>query len=149
MELFAIISVIIIAGILYFGGKFANFKSQLMNELGKRGMSFHSADILYTAMADQIHKMHHDGISASNIADMISQNYHENDQHQNRKEQYESFEAWFDEFKIECDATKTGITPFLEFMDISGLQKAYEMGENPRVTAVQFAKGFDPSNGQF
>ena len=67
MEYVIIIAVIIIAGLLYFGGRFANFKSQLMNELGKRGIDFQSADALYTSKAHEINELHHDGIPVSKL----------------------------------------------------------------------------------
>lgn len=145
MELVIIIAVVIIALLFYFGGKFANFKSQLMNELGKRGMDFQSADVLYTVMADQINKMHHDGVPVETIAERLCVSTDDNVQHRTLEKQYSSFEVWFETFKIECDATKPGVTPFLEFMDISGLQMAYEQGEDPTVVANQFANNFDPS----
>tara|TARA_Y200000002_G_scaffold109104_1_gene89372 strand:+ start:379 stop:552 length:174 start_codon:yes stop_codon:yes gene_type:complete len=51
---------------------------------------------------------------------------------------------WLDVFKAECDKTKKGVSPFLEFMDISPLQKAYEAGKEIEDIAYQFARDFDP-----
>ena len=144
MEYLIIVAVILIGGLLYFGGKFANFKSKLMNELGRRGMDFHSADVLYTAMAHEINKLHHDGVPVSVIADIITQTNAVDRSTANTITTYSSFEEWLDVFKAECDKTKKGVSPFLEFMDISPLQKAYEAGKEPEDIAYQFAKDFDP-----
>ena len=146
MEYVLILVVIIIGAFLYFGGKFANFKSQLMNELGKRGMDFQSADVLYSAMAHKIHKLHQDGVPVSVIADMLCDDNGKAGQHQTSTNEYNSFDGWLEVFKVECDKTKSGVTPFLDFMDISSLERAYQHGEDPKVLAHRFAKDFDPSN---
>ena len=146
MEFIVIILVIIFGAILYFFGRFANFKSKLMNELGKRGLDFKAADVLYTMRANEINKLHHDGVPVSSIADIICNEVDGIDQNQAPRAQFRSFDDWFEVFKIECDKTKAGVSQFLEFMDISNLQRAYEAGEDPKVLAYNFAKDFDPSN---
>ena len=128
------------------GGKFANFKSQLMNELGQRGMDFQSADNLYTVMADEINQLHQDGVSVSVIVDKIIQTGSDESSIANSIIDYNSFEEWLEDFKIECDRTKAGVSPFLEFMDTSNLQNAYEAGKDPKNIAYHFAKDFDPMN---
>ena len=146
MEYIVVIVVIIIGGLFYLGGKFANFKSQLMNELGRRGMDFQSADNLYTVMADEINQLHQDGISVSVIVDKIMQTGSDESSIANSIIDYSSFEEWLEDFKIECDRTKAGVSPFLEFMDTSNLQNAYEAGKDPKIIAYHFAKDFDPMN---
>ena len=146
MEYIVVIVVIIIGGLFYLGGKFANFKSQLMNELGQRGMDFQSADNLYTVMADEINQLHQDGVSVSVIVDKIIQTGSDESSIANSIIDYNSFEEWLEDFKIECDRTKAGVSPFLEFMDTSNLQNAYESGKNPKNIAYHFAKDFDPMN---
>ena len=141
-----VIVVIIIGGLFYLGGKFANFKSQLMNELGQRGMDFQSADNLYTVMADEINQLHQDGVSVSVIVDKIIQTGSDESSIANSIIYYNSFEEWLEDFKIECDRTKAGVSPFLEFMDTSNLQNAYEAGKDPKNIAYHFAKDFDPMN---
>ena len=141
-----VIVVIIIGGLFYLGGKFANFKSQLMNELGQRGMDFQSADNLYTVMADEINQLHQDGVSVSVIVDKIMQAGSDESSIANSIIDYSSFEEWLEDFKIECDRTKAGVSPFLEFMDTSNLQNAYEAGKDPKNIAYHFAKDFDPMN---
>lgn len=141
-----VIVVIIIGGLFYLGGKFANFKSQLMNELGQRGMDFQSADNLYTVMADEINQLHQDGVSVSVIVDKIIQTGSDESSIANSIIDYNSFEEWLEDFKIECDRTKAGVSPFLEFMDTSNLQNAYEAGKDPKNIAYHFAKDFDPMN---
>lgn len=141
-----VIVVIIIGGLFYLGGKFANFKSQLMNELGQRGMDFQSADNLYTVMADEINQLHQDGVSVSVIVDKIIQTGSDESSIANSIIDYNSFEEWLEDFKIECDRTKAGVSPFLEFMDTSNLQNAYESGKDPKNIAYHFAKDFDPMN---
>ena len=141
-----VIVVIIIGGLFYLGGKFANFKSQLMNELGQRGMDFQSADNLYTVMADEINQLHQDGVSVSVIVDKIIQTGSDESIIANSIIDYNSFEEWLEDFKIECDRTKAGVSPFLEFMDTSNLQNAYEAGKDPKNIAYHFAKDFDPMN---
>ncbi|MDA7461760.1 hypothetical protein N9A39_09175 [Planktomarina temperata] len=146
MEYIVVIVVIIIGGLFYLGGKFANFKSQLMNELGQRGMDFQSADNLYTVMADEINQLHQDGVSVSVIVDKIIQTGSDESSIANSIIDYNSFEEWLEDFKIECDRTKAGVSPFLEFMDTSNLQNAYEAGKDPKNIAYHFAKDFDPMN---
>ena len=146
MEYIVVIIVIIIGGLFYLGGKFANFKSQLMNELGQRGMDFQSADNLYTVMADEINQLHQDGVSVSVIVDKIIQTGSDESSIANSIIDYNSFEEWLEDFKIECDRTKAGVSPFLEFMDTSNLQNAYESGKDPKNIAYHFAKDFDPMN---
>ena len=146
MEYIVVIVVIIIGGLFYLGGKFANFKSQLMNELGQRGMDFQSADNLYTVMADEINQLHQDGVSVSVIVDKIIQTGSDESSIANSIIDYNSFEEWLEDFKIECDRTKAGVSPFLEFMDTSNLQNAYESGKDPKNIAYHFAKDFDPMN---
>lgn len=146
MEFIVIIVVIIFGAILYFFGRFANFKSKLMNELGKRGLDFKAADVLYTLRAHEINKLYHDGVPVSSIADIICNEVDGIDQHQAPRAQFSSFDDWFEVFKVECDKTKEGVSPFLEFMNISNLQRAYEAGEDPKVIAYHFAKDFDPLN---
>ena len=146
MEYIVVIVVIIIGGLFYLGGKFANFKSQLMNELGQRGMDFQSADNLYTVMADEINQLHQDGDSVSVIVDKIIQTGSDESSIANSIIDYNSFEEWLEDFKIECDRTKAGVSPFLEFMDTSNLQNAYEAGKDPKNIAYHFAKDFDPMN---
>ena len=141
-----VIVVIIIGGLFYLGGKFANFKSQLMNELGQRGMDFQSADNLYTVMADEINQLHQDGVSVSVIVDKIIQTGSDESSIANSIIDYNSFEEWLEDFKIECDSIKAGLSPFLEFMDTSNLQNAYESGKDPKNIAYHFAKDFDPMN---
>ena len=141
-----VIVVIIIGGLFYLGGKFANFKSQLMNELGQRGMDFQSADNLHTVMADEINQLHQDGVSVSVIVDKIIQTGSDESSIANSIIDYNSFEEWLEDFKIECDRTKAGVSPFLEFMDTSNLQNAYEAGKDPKNIAYHFAKDFDPMN---
>ena len=141
-----VIVVIIIGGLFYLGGKFANFKSQLMNELGQRGMDFQSADNLYTVMADEINQLHQDGVSVSVIVDKIIQTGSDESSIANSIIDYNSFEEWLEDFKIECERIKAGVSPFLEFMDTSNLQNAYEAGEDPKNIAYHFAKDFDPMN---
>ena len=141
-----VIVVIIIGGLFYLGGKFANFKSQLMNELGQRGMDFQSADNLYTVMADEINQLHQDGVSVSVIVDKIIQTGSDESSIANSIIDYNSFEEWLEDFKIECDRIKAGVSPFLEFMDTSNLQNAYESGKDPKNIAYHFAKDFDPMN---
>jgi hypothetical protein len=146
LEYIVVIVVIIIGGLFYLGGKFANFKSQLMNELGQRGMDFQSADNLYTVMADEINQLHQDGVSVSVIVDKIIQTGSDESSIANSIIDYNSFEEWLEDFKIECDRTKAGVSPFLEFMDTSNLQNAYEAGKDPKNIAYHFAKDFDPMN---
>lgn len=146
MEYIVVIVVIIIGGLFYLGGKFANFKSQLMNELGQRGMDFQSADNLYTVMADEINQLHQDGVSVSVIVDKIIQTGSDESSIANSIIDYNSFEEWLEDFKIECDRIKAGVSPFLEFMDTSNLQNAYEAGKDPKNIAYHFAKDFDPMN---
>ena len=146
MEYIVVIVVIIIGGLFYLGGKFANFKSQLMNELGQRGMDFQSADNLYTVMADEINQLHQDGVSISLIVDKIIQTGSDESSIANSIIDYNSFEEWLEDFKIECDRIKAGVSPFLEFMDTSNLQNAYESGKDPKNIAYHFAKDFDPMN---
>lgn len=144
MEYIISILVILFGVIIYFGFKFVNFKSRLMNELGKRGLDYEAADTLYSLMANQINKLHHDGVSASTIADLLCSNIERMDNLEIKDNDFGSFESWFDVFKAECDKTKAGVTPFLEFMDISPLKKAYEAGEDPKTLASAFAEDFDP-----
>lgn len=144
MEYVIIIAVIITGGLLYFGGRFANFKSQLMNELGKRGMDFQSADALYTLKAHEINKLHHDGIPVNIIVDLITGINVEDATLSDQAFEYESFEDWFEVFKVECDRTKAGVSPFLDFMDTSNLRCAYVAGKDPKELAYHFAKDFDP-----
>ena len=144
MEYITLILLIVFGAIIYFGFKFVNFKSRLMNELGKRGLDYEAADTLYSIMADQINKMHHDGVSASSIADLLCSNIEQVDNSEINNNHFASFESWFEIFKAECDKTKAGVTPFLEFMDISPLKKAYEAGEDPKTLASAFAEDFDP-----
>ena len=146
MEYIVVIVVIIIGGLFYLGGKFANFKSQLMNELGQRGMDFQSADNLYTVMADEINQLHQDGVSVSVIVDKIIQTGSDESSIANSIIDYNSFEEWLEDFKIECERIKAGVSPFLEFMDTSNLQNAYESGKDPKNIAYHFAKDFDPMN---
>ena len=146
MEYIVVIVVIIIGGLFYLGGKFANFKSQLMNELGQRGMDFQSADNLYTVMADEINQLHQDGVSVSVIVDKIIQTGSDESSIANSIIDYNSFEEWLEDFKIECERIKAGVSPFLEFMDTSNLQNAYEAGKDPKNIAYHFAKDFDPMN---
>ena len=42
-----------------------------MNELGKRGLDFKAADVLYTLRAHEVNKLYHDGVPVSSIADII------------------------------------------------------------------------------
>jgi hypothetical protein len=144
MEYVIIIAVIIIGGLMYFGGRFANFKSQLMNELGKRGMDFKSADALYTSKAHEIHELHHADVPVSIIADLITERDVEEAALVYQAFEYDSFNDWFEAFKMECDRTKAGVSPFLDFMDTSNLQRAYEAGKDPKELAYHFAKDFDP-----
>ena len=148
MEYLVVLSVIVIGAILYLGGRFTNFKSQLMNELGKRGLDYQSANSLYTVMAHDISKLHHDGVSISVIADIITQVNSAGCTEVTKTTRFASFDAWFDVFKLECDKTKAGVSPFLEFMDLSNLQRAYVAGKDPEEIAYHFAKDFDPINIQ-
>ena len=116
-----------------------------MNEFGKRGLDFKAADVLYTMRAHEINKLHHDE-TVSSIADIICNEVDGIDQNQVPRAQFSSFDDWFEVFKAECDKTKAGVSPFLEFMDISNLQRAYEAGQDPKVIAYNFAKDFDPLN---
>ena len=144
MEYLVVLGVIIIVTILYFGGRFANFKSQLMNELGRRGMDYQSANSLYTVMAHEINKLHHDGVSVSVIADTITQVGSTVRKDETQTVRFSNFDDWLDVFKQQCDRTKAGVSPFLEFMDLSNLQKAYEAGQDPEEIAYHFARDFDP-----
>jgi len=148
MEYLVVFALIVIGAILYFGGRFANFKSQLMNELGKRGMDYQSANSLYTVMANDIHKLHHDGVSVSVIADVITQISSADSTDVTKTIRFANFDEWLDAFKQECDKIKAGVSPFLEFMDLSNLQRAYEARKDPEEIAYHFAKDFDPTNIQ-
>ena len=106
MEFIVVIVVIIFGAILYFFGRFANFKSKLMNELGKRGLDFKAADVLYTMRAHEINKLHHDGVPVSSIADIICKEVDGIDQNQVSRAQFSSFDDWFEVFKAECDKPK-------------------------------------------
>ena len=144
MEYVVVVAVIIVVAILYLGGRFANFKSQLMNELGKRGMDYQSADALYTVMAHDINRLHHDGVSVSAIADIVVQIGTSDRSEGPQRTNFGNFDDWLEVFKQECDKTKAGVTPFLEFMDLSNLQRAYEAGKDPKEIAYHFARDFDP-----
>lgn len=144
MEYLVVVAIIIVGAILYMGGRFANFKSRLMNELGKRGMDYESADALYTVMANDINKLHHDGVSVSAIADIIVQIGSSDTSEDVQTTNFGGFDDWLEVFKQECDKTKAGVSPFLDFMDLSNLQKAYEAGKDPKEIAYHFAKDFDP-----
>jgi len=49
MELLGIAAVAVLAYIIFIGVKFTTFKSKLMNEFGRRGVSFRNADDLFFA----------------------------------------------------------------------------------------------------
>lgn len=148
MEYLILFAVIVIGAILYLGGRFTNFKSQLMNELGRRGMDYQSANSLYTVMANDINKLHHEGVSVGVIADIITQINSAGSTGVTKTSRFANFDAWLDVFKLECDKTKAGVSPFLEFMDLSNLQRAYDAGKDPEEIAYHFAKDFDPMNIQ-
>ena len=90
--------------------------------------------------------LHQDGVSISLIVDKIIQTGSDESSIANSIIDYSSFEEWLEDFKIECDRTKAGVSPFLEFMDTSNLQNAYESGKDPKNIAYHFAKDFDPMN---
>lgn len=83
---------------------------------------------------------------------LISYLLKEKNRHQNsvtpprQVSKYKSFNDWFEVFKNSCDETRAGISPFLEFMDVSNLREAYAAGEDPVILGSQFAEEFDPTN---
>ena len=87
-----------------------------------------------------------DGVSISLIVDKIIQTGSDESSIANSIIDYNCFEEWLEDFKIECDRIKAGVSPFLEFMDTSNLQNAYESGKDPKNIAYHFAKDFDPMN---
>lgn len=74
MEIAIVIGLILAAGVALLYTKFANFKSKLMNELGRRGLAFDQADMLYTIYRDKVHDMHNNGCSIDIIVDSIISN---------------------------------------------------------------------------
>ena len=142
MEYLILFAVIVIGAILYLGGRFTNFKSQLMNELGRRGMDYQSANSLYTVMANDINKLHHEGVSVGVIADIITQINSAGSTAVTKTSRFANFDAWLDAFKQECDKIKAGVSPFLEFMTYQ-IYKGLTAGKDPEEIAYHFAKDFD------
>lgn len=74
MEFGLAIAVILAVAVAFLYVKFANFKSKLMNELGRRGLTFDQADVLYTIHINKVHEMQNNGSSIDAIANMIISN---------------------------------------------------------------------------
>ncbi len=69
MEFIVLAIVLVACYVVYTGFKFANFKSQLMNEFGRRGVKFHEADAIFTSERDDINNLHHAGMPIDQIVD--------------------------------------------------------------------------------
>ena len=71
MEIILAVVVIAVIFLVMQGGKFTNFKSSLMNEFGRNGISFQEADRIYTRHRDPIHAMHNAGVAVPEIVRTI------------------------------------------------------------------------------
>jgi hypothetical protein len=71
IEIILVVVVIFVIFIVIQGSKFTNFKSNLMNEFGRHGISFQEADRIYTRNRDRIHVMQNEGMPIPEIVRTI------------------------------------------------------------------------------
>lgn len=92
MELLGILVVAVFAYLLYLGVKFSNFRSQLMNEFGRRGISFEAADKIFDLAKDEINTLHHAGMPIDQIVDRYASSDVFGDTHRGRSNSTSSTE---------------------------------------------------------
>ena len=154
METILWIVIFVLVGVIILGVKFVGFKSKLINELGRRGIEHNLADNLYSIWAGKINALHHDGASASTIADIICSSVQINQFEGGGKPhtaqvadpslEYETYEDWLEVYKVECDVANADTAAFVDFVDQAPLRLAFEHKQDPKRIAALWAKDFDP-----
>jgi hypothetical protein len=77
IEVLAILGGVVVLYIGYTFVRFSSFKSRLMNEFERRGVSFSTADEVYFRLGDFINSMHANGASTDKIVDEVMERYPE------------------------------------------------------------------------
>ncbi len=66
-EIFAIIGLVVVLWLAYLFVKFTGFKSKLMNEFGRQGVDFETADIFYAKYSEFVNGLYSSGHSPADI----------------------------------------------------------------------------------
>lgn len=72
LEIVIVVGLIALAYFIFIAAKFVNFKSKLMNEFGRHGVSFELADRIYYQYREEIHDLHNQGISLNQIVEELA-----------------------------------------------------------------------------
>ena len=70
MEILGFAAIAVLAWIIFLGINFTSFKSQLMNEFGRRGVPFETADEVFFRERVAINRYHQNGIPIDQIVDL-------------------------------------------------------------------------------
>ena len=74
MELIIVLALVACGYLVYLWITFANFRAELMNEFGRRGLSYSAANALFSFWSNEISSMHRNKVSTAQIVDLIIQN---------------------------------------------------------------------------
>lgn len=148
-----VVAFIIIIGIYlaYLWIRFSSFKSEVMNELGQRGISYTAADALYTLWSNEIHRMHHDNMPAAQIADIITDNVDMSEPtpipaSMLETEIYTTFDEWYVAFLDQCSRLDPEKAKWLQFLDQDPLKLGFQHGKDPKELAQEWVQAFDPND---
>lgn len=149
MEVFLILIIAIILFIAFIFVKFSNFKSKLMNEFGKRGMTYSSADTLYALFSSQIHNMHQAGYPISDIVDFVLANIDVRDTPSGAEnilsgDRHVTYDEWYASYMEECERLDPEKNKWQMFLNDDPLRLAFKHGKDPKEIAKQWVENFDP-----
>jgi hypothetical protein len=74
LELIIVLALVACGYLVYLWITFANFRAELMNEFGRRGLSYSAANALFSFWSREISDMRHNKVSTAQIVDLVMQN---------------------------------------------------------------------------
>lgn len=149
MEVMFFLVIVVISIVAFMFVKFSNFKSKIMNEFGKRGVAYSSADVLYTIFASQISDMHHAGCSIPDIVDFVMANIDIQDTRKIDKnigsgDVFSTYDEWYASYMEECERLDPEKNKWQVFLNDDPLRLAFDHGKDPKEIAKKWVENFDP-----
>jgi len=74
LELIIVLALVACGYLVYLWITFANFRAELMNEFGRRGLSYSAANALFSFWSREISDMRHNKVLTAQIVDLVMQN---------------------------------------------------------------------------
>lgn len=128
--------------------RFSNFKSKLMNEFGKRGVSYALADRLYSVYGAVINDMMQARIPIPMIVDFIMENVDVLDSELVGKIEKPAvptltYEEWYSTYLNECERLDPQKNKWQAFLKDDPLRLAFRDGQDPKVIARKWVDNFE------